>query len=90
MADLSNGGFPDGVERYKVGTDDEGEQCARCGSSVASLEIDSIDLGLVRWWACLSGEQWCETHPMHGRENVAGAGRAPRVGTATTTKGQDK
>lgn len=77
---LSAEDFPNGVERYKVGTDDEGEQCARCGSSVTWEESDTLDLGHLTWPICLSSVEWCDAHPMHGREQVIGAGRAARLG----------
>lgn len=72
--------FPDGVERWEEdhgsGFVETGEQCARCGSSVTWQENDSIDLGLQRWATCLASEEWCNAHPLAGRDGVRGAGRA--------------
>jgi hypothetical protein len=66
----------DGVEFYSFETEagdvEDGDQCARCGSSVAWEEVDSIDLGLMRWAVCLSSPEWCAAHPMNGRENEPG------------------
>lgn len=75
--------FPRGVERFSVGTDDEGEMCARCGSSITWHHEDTLDEGEIRWPVCLSVGPWCEEHPRHGRKSVRGAGQAvqaPREG----------
>lgn len=45
-------------------------QCARCGSSVGYDEVDTIDLGHLRWRFCLSSEEWCRANPLPGREDV--------------------
>lgn len=95
-----------------TGDRDEGEQCARCGSSAfwidcyncggdeTSLGSDCIDdlchgqdcihgdPGYLRcdvcrgkggWWRCCSSPDWCNAHPMAGRESV----------TSTASEGSD-
>lgn len=61
-------------------------QCARCGSSIASEDCETCPAfgcwddadphcetckGTGRSWWCLSSTEWCEAHPLAGRENVA-------------------
>lgn len=67
-----------GVEFYIDLDGDEDAQCARCGSSVFSECVEeSIDGsyggGVVH--ACISSPEWCDAHPMPGRESQKGAGR---------------
>ncbi len=59
-----------------------GVQCKRCGSSIEFFDCDhqlgpkrGCDLceGLGGWWVCLSGPEWCDAHPLPGRESIEGS-----------------
>ena len=63
-----------GVEETLAG-DEVYESCARCGSSVTWLEDDSLDGSGYTGPICLSTFDWCQTHPIRGRETQKGAGR---------------
>jgi hypothetical protein len=65
-----------GVEWFDAGVEEE-VQCARCGSSIASETQTSFDgeERIVRF--CLSSPEYCEAHPLPGREYQRGAGRQP-------------
>lgn len=65
----------DGVEFFDVPGHGQDAQCARCGSSISSEFEDSIDLGPIVYHGCLSSAEWCNAHPMPGRESQKGAGR---------------
>lgn len=53
--------------------------CARCGSSVAFLDCWQCEgegycdvcSGDGGWLVCLSTEEWCNAHPLKGREGVS-------------------
>ena len=65
-----------GIEYFDVpnGTD---AQCARCGSSVTHIEDDSLDGSGFTGDVCLSEADWCDAHPLPGRENQAGGHGRP-------------
>lgn len=51
------------------------EQCARCGSSVTRIDTPTLDDAEAGFWQCVSSAEWCESHPIAGRESQKGAGR---------------
>jgi hypothetical protein len=55
-----------GVEFYRAGGNVDC-QCARCGSSVTLTHTD------FPVYQCAASAEWCETHPMEGREQERGA-----------------
>lgn len=65
-----------GVEWFETPYGTDG-QCARCGSSIGSEHADGSDGGahggLVHF--CLSSAEWCQAHPLAGRESQTGAAR---------------
>lgn len=63
-----------GVEEFLAG-DEVYDQCARCGSSVTYERDYSLDGSGYTGAICLSGAEWCDAHPMPGRETQKGAGR---------------
>lgn len=81
---MSGPGIRGGVEYFLTGNtgldgtvadDDMDVQCARCGSSVGSDYQQTLEGDEYITFFCLSGAEWCASHPMPGREEVAGAGR---------------
>ena len=75
---MANGAkIEDGVEYFQM-EEDYGVQCARCGSSV-SPEVTGYGCGDdVVVYVCLSSPEWCESHPIRGREFQPGARVRPR------------
>lgn len=71
----------DGIEFFEVeyGTD---AQCARCGSSVTLVEDTTLDGSGFDGHVCLSDPEWCDAHPLPGREQQMGGHGRPlhRVG----------
>jgi hypothetical protein len=66
-----------GVEFFDIDDGEQDCQCARCGSSTSSEYIyptidGSFGGGVV--YRCLSSEEWCDSHPMAGRESQDCAG----------------
>lgn len=48
---------------------DCGEDCCCCLDPEPNVVCDCCH-GTTGWYACLSSEDWCEAHPIAGRESV--------------------
>ncbi len=48
---------------------DCGEDCCCCLNPEDNIRCDICD-GEGGWWSCFSSSEWCEAHPMEGREKV--------------------
>ena len=79
-----------GIEVFVVDVHGEEEvdgQCGRCGSSLA-VEEDFFNEQPNAIWRCLSSPEWCETHPLPGREHVRTArGRWPSPSSSNGKEG---
>lgn len=74
MTTETSGRIVGGAEFFPVGCEEEA-QCARCGSSVTD-EVTGYGCGDgVVVLVCVSTPEWCESHPIRGREFQKGAGR---------------
>ncbi len=81
--------FLDGEEWYKTEDGDSECQCARCGCATFRVQCyccfgeltEDIAMicnqcrGIGGWQQCFNSVEGCKNSPMHGRENVKGAGR---------------
>lgn len=78
-----------GVEYFDNGDGQDDAQCARCGSSVTWTDcpdcggVGDIEVEVCRTCKgrgvldfCLSSPEWCEAHPLPGREKQCRAGGA--------------
>ncbi len=48
---------------------DCGEDCCCCRYPEDNVPCDICD-GAGSWWECLSSSEWCQEHPLPGRQNV--------------------
>lgn len=48
---------------------DCGEDCCPCLNPEDNVQCDRCD-GHGGWYVCLSEPEWCEAHPLKGREKV--------------------
>lgn len=48
---------------------DCGEDCCCCLDPEENMICDTCD-GEGGWWMCLSDDEWCNAHPLPGREHV--------------------
>jgi hypothetical protein len=48
---------------------DCGEDCCCCLDPELNVLCDICE-GRGGWWVCLSSAEWCETHPLKGRETI--------------------
>lgn len=48
---------------------DCGEDCCACKYPEPNVPCDTCH-GAGGWWSCISSAEWCEAHPLPGRERV--------------------